>query len=75
MSRADLVAGKVIRMSLLFRVQHLLLTVLLTVLAVTGFALMFHENFVAQWIIRLEGGIHNRGIVHRIAAVLLMANL
>ena len=55
MSRADLAAGKVIRMSLLFRVQHLLLTVLLTVLAVTGFALMFHENFVAQWIIRLEG--------------------
>ena len=75
MSRADLAAGKVIRMSLLFRVQHLLLTVLLTVLAVTGFALMFHGNLVAQWIIRMEGGVHNRGIVHRVAAVLLMANL
>ena len=75
MSRADLAAGKVIRMSFLFRVQHLLLTVLLTVLAVTGFALMYHENSLAQWIIRLEGGVHNRGIVHRIAAVLLMANL
>jgi len=75
MSRADLEAGNVIRMSLLFRVQHLLLTVLLTVLAVTGFALMYHENSLAQWIIRLEGGVHNRGIVHRIAAVLLMANL
>ena len=75
MSHADLAAGKVIRMSLLFRVQHLLLTVLLTVLAVTGFALMYHENSLAQWIIRLEGGVHNRGIVHRIAAVLLMANL
>ena len=48
---------------------------LLTVLAVTGFALMYHENSLAQWIIRLEGGVHNRGIVHRIAAVLLMANL
>jgi len=75
MSHADLAAGKVIRMSLLFRVQHLLLTVLLTVLAITGFALMYHENSLAQWIIRLEGGVHNRGIVHRVAAVLLMANL
>jgi len=75
MSRADLAAGKVIRMSLLFRIQHLFLTVLLTVLAITGFALMFHENSLAQWIIKLEGGIQNRGIVHRVAAVLLMANL
>jgi cytochrome b subunit of formate dehydrogenase len=75
MSSADLAAGKVIRMSLLFRLQHLLLTVLLLVLAVTGFALMYHENSLAQWIIRLEGGIHNRGIVHRVAAVILMASL
>jgi len=75
MSRADLAAGKVIRMSLPFRVQHLLLAILLTVLAVTGFALMYHENSLAQWLIRMEGGGHNRGIVHRVAAVLLMANL
>jgi cytochrome b subunit of formate dehydrogenase len=75
MSHADLEAGKVIRMSLLFRMQHLLLMVLLTVLAVTGFALMYHDNSLAQWIIRMEGGVTNRGVVHRIAAVLLMANL
>jgi formate dehydrogenase gamma subunit len=75
MSRADLAAGKVIRMSLLFRIQHLILTVLLTVLAVTGFALMYHENSLARWIIEFEGGVHNRGIVHRVAAVLLLANL
>ena len=75
MNGADLAAGKVMRMSLLFRVQHLLLTVLLLVLAVTGFALMYHDNTVAQAIIRVEGGVQNRGIVHRIAAVLLMANL
>ncbi|HWS15947.1 MAG TPA: hypothetical protein VN450_07125 [Candidatus Methylomirabilis sp.] len=75
MSRADLAAGKVIWMSLQFRLQHLFLTILLTFLAITGFALMYHENSLAQWIIRMEGGIHNRGIVHRIAAVLLMANL
>jgi len=75
MSRAGVEAGKVVRMSLRFRIQHLLLTILLTVLAVTGFALMYHENSLAQWVIRVEGGVHNRGIVHRIAAVLLMANL
>jgi len=75
MSKADLAAGRVIRMSLLFRVQHFLLTIILLVLAVTGFALMYHDNSVAQAVIRLEGGVQNRGIVHRIAAVLLMANL
>jgi formate dehydrogenase gamma subunit len=75
MSRADLASGQVIRMSFLFRVQHLVLTVLLLVLALTGFSLMYHENAFAQAIIRLEGGVHNRGIIHRIAAVLLMANV
>jgi len=75
MSRADLAAGEVIRMSLLFRIQHLVLTVLLLVLAVTGFSLMYHDNALAQALIRLEGGVHNRGIIHRIAAVLLMANV
>jgi formate dehydrogenase gamma subunit len=75
MSRADLASGQVIRMSLLFRVQHLVLTLLLLVLAVTGFSLMYHDNALAQAIIRMEGGVHNRGIVHRIAAILLMANV
>lgn len=75
MRRDRVEAGKVVRMSLRFRIQHLLLTILLAVLAATGFALMYHENPLAQWIIRVEGGVHNRGIVHRVAAVLLMANL
>ena len=75
MSPAGLAAGKAIRMSLRFRLQHIMLMALLLVLAVTGFALMYHENSLARWIIRMEGGVHNRGIVHRIAAVLLMANL
>lgn len=75
MRRDRVEAGKVVRMSLRFRIQHLLLTILLTVLAATGFALMYHESSLAQWIIRVEGGVHNRGIVHRVAAVLLMANL
>ena len=75
MSRAELASGQVTRMSFLFRMQHLVLTVLLLVLALTGFSLMYHENAFAQAVIRLEGGVHNRGIIHRIAAVLLMANV
>jgi cytochrome b subunit of formate dehydrogenase len=62
-------------MSLRFRVQHMLLMVSLLVLALTGFALMYHENWLAQALIRLEGGVLNRGIIHRAAAVFLMAQL
>ncbi|MEW6720224.1 MAG: cytochrome b/b6 domain-containing protein [Thermodesulfobacteriota bacterium] len=75
MSDSGKAEGTVVRMTFLFRAQHMLLTVLLLVLAVTGFALMYHENAVAQAIIRFEGGVQNRGVVHRVAAVLLLANL
>ncbi len=63
------------RMSFMFRVQHLLLMVTLLALAVTGFALMYHENWLAQALIRLEGGVLYRGFIHRAAASLLMAQL
>jgi formate dehydrogenase subunit gamma len=63
------------RMSILFRIQHLLLMISLLVLAVTGFALMYYENWLAQVLIRLEGGVLYRGIIHRSAAVFLMAQL
>ena len=65
----------VVRMSLMFRIQHGLLMVTLTVLALTGFALMYHENWLAQALIRLEGGILYRGFIHRTAAVFLMAQM
>ncbi len=63
------------RMSFLFRVQHVLLMASLLVLALTGFALMYHESWLGQLLIRLEGGVINRGIFHRTAAVVLMAQL
>ncbi|MGZ8432077.1 MAG: formate dehydrogenase subunit gamma [Candidatus Deferrimicrobiaceae bacterium] len=63
------------RMSVLFRMQHMLLIISLLVLAVTGFALMYHENRLAQVLISLEGGVMSRGIIHRLAAVFLMAQL
>ncbi len=65
----------VMRMSFLFRVQHILLMASLLVLALTGFALMYHESWLGQLLINLEGGVINRGIFHRTAAVILMAQL
>jgi len=63
------------RMSFMFRVQHLLTMITLLVLAVTGFELMYHEHPVSRFLIELEGGVLNRGILHRVAAVALMAQL
>jgi cytochrome b subunit of formate dehydrogenase len=65
----------VVRMSLMFRVQHMLLIFTLLVLAVTGFALMYHENWLGNLLIRLEGGVLFRGFLHRAAAVFLMAQM
>lgn len=69
-------AGKPVqveRMPLLFRVQHFLLMISMLVLAVTGFELMYHENWLSRMLIDLEGGVLNRGIIHRVAAVVTMA--
>lgn len=72
---ASLERAQVPRMSLHFRVQHLLLILSLLVLAATGFALMYHDNALAAAVIRLEGGVINRGLIHRAAAAILMAQL
>ncbi len=63
------------RMSLMFRIQHGLIMVSLLLLAVTGFELMYHENWLSRFLIDLEGGILNRGIIHRAAAAATMAQL
>lgn len=65
----------VVRMSLMFRIQHALLMATLFVLALTGFALMYHENWLGAALIRLEGGVLYRGFIHRAAASLLMAQM
>jgi formate dehydrogenase gamma subunit len=68
-------SATVVRMSLMFRIQHALLMVTLLVLALTGFALMYHENWLGRTLIRLEGGFLYRGFLHRAAASLLMGQL
>ena len=61
------------RFTLSERVTHIVLFVSLIVLSVTGLTLKYHESTVAQWIIRLEGGVLFRGQIHRFAALVLMA--
>ncbi len=51
------------------RVQHLVWFVVFTVLAATGLALRYPDAGWAQSIVSLVGGMDNRGLLHRIAAV------
>jgi cytochrome b subunit of formate dehydrogenase len=63
---------EVARFSLNFRVQHIILFTSLIVLGITGLSLMFHDNWFAALIIRLEGGVETRGTIHRLAATVLI---
>lgn len=55
------------------RAVHIFLFSSLIVLSITGLTLKYHESLLAQWIIKLEGGVLFRGKIHRIAAVILLA--
>jgi len=52
--------------------QHSLLAVTFTVLVVTGFSLRFYDAWWAKLIFGHEGGAYVRGLIHRIAAVLML---
>lgn len=59
----------VVRMTFNQRVQHLILLTSFFVLVITGFALKFPDS----WFAAMVGGETVRGIVHRVAAVLLIS--
>jgi formate dehydrogenase gamma subunit len=61
------------RMTLFERVQHGLLALSFLTLVYTGFALKFPETWMFAWFARLEGGYAWRGIIHRSAAVVMIA--
>jgi formate dehydrogenase subunit gamma len=65
-------ADKIQRFTLSERIVHIFLFSSLIILSITGLTLKFHSSALAQWIIRLEGGILFRGQIHRIAAVVLL---
>ncbi len=52
--------------------QHYLLMISFIVLVLTGFSLRFSEAYWVQLLFGWEGGFELRGIIHRIAAVIMM---
>jgi len=66
---------KYLRMTFNERVQHFLLFTSFTVLVLTGFGLKFPEAFWVKWTVYLIGknAFEARGIVHRVASVVLVA--
>ena len=53
--------------------QHWVLMITLTVLALTGIGLLFHDTWLGRALIAMEGGVESRGTIHRVFAVVLMA--
>lgn len=64
---------QVLRFTASERAVHVVLFSSLIVLSITGLTLKYHDSWLAQSIIRLEGGVLFRGKIHRIAAVALIA--
>jgi cytochrome b subunit of formate dehydrogenase len=67
------VKATVLRFTFSERLQHIVLMVSLIVLVLTGLSLMFHQTVWGRFMIQLEGGLAGRGLIHRLAAVLLIA--
>ena len=66
---------KYLRMSLSERIQHFLLFTSFITLILTGFGLKFPEAFWVKWIVYIIGdhAFEARGIVHRIASIVMIA--
>jgi len=62
-----------VRLTLNQRVQHVILLLSFLLLVVTGFALKFPGSFWAEPIVRWEKDFPLRGLIHRIAGVVLIA--
>ena len=66
-------AGSVERFTASERTVHVLLFCSLIILSITGLSLKYHESWLGQAMVRLEGGVLLRGKVHRMAAIVLVA--
>jgi formate dehydrogenase subunit gamma len=60
------------RFTLILRLEHILLFISVALLVLTGLALKFNASAFGQAVITLEGGFLARGLIHRIAAVVLI---
>ncbi len=61
------------RMGLHFRIAHWLVMLSFPILIVTGFALKFSDSFWARPLLAFESSFAFRGLLHRIAACILIA--
>jgi len=59
------------RFSLTWRLQHLLLMLGVTGLAISGLAYRYYATPFGRFLIGIEGGFGSRGILHRICGVML----
>jgi len=64
-----------LRMNLAERIQHWLLIGTFFLLIITGLPLFFYEFKFFQWLLPTGRSFYIRGIIHRIAAVLMILNL
>ncbi len=64
-----------IRMNLTERVQHWLLIITFFLLIITGLPLFFYEFKFFKWVFPTEQSFYLRGIIHRLAAIVMIANL
>lgn len=63
-----------VRMLPLERVQHMVLLISFFVLAITGLVLFIPNTAIGDFIVMLCGGPSGRAIIHRVAAVVMIAN-
>jgi formate dehydrogenase gamma subunit len=69
----NLLGNKFERLTINERIQHFLLMTSFTLLVYTGFAMKFPEAWWAAPLIRWEGAFAIRGLIHRIAAIVMIA--
>jgi formate dehydrogenase gamma subunit len=63
---------KYLRFPLFQRIEHLIVLLSFTILAVTGLIQKFGMVGISQWLVAVLGGLEMVRIIHRIAAVILM---
>lgn len=61
-----------LRFPLAYRIEHWVMVLSFTVLAVTGLVQKYAQSDVSIWLIRTMGGLETVRIIHRIAATVLM---
>jgi formate dehydrogenase gamma subunit len=62
-----------LRFPLSYRIEHWVLAIVFTILAITGLSQMFASARISQWIVGVLGGIETTRLIHHVAAVMLIA--